>query len=99
MGAKAPLFLWAARVALLKFSHSYSIKKIRMKTFKVEALEKFYVKTTYFVEAKNAEEAEEACRSGEVAYDRSSIQEGDEEWIETCSVEEDPDVYEFPGRR
>ncbi len=59
-----------------------------MPRFRVEALEKFVVRTFYHVEAANEEEAEALCEAGEVAYDDKAIEEGDEEWIETVSVEE-----------
>jgi hypothetical protein len=59
-----------------------------MPRYRVEALEKFIVRTFYNdVEAADAEEAEALCKAGEVAYDSSNIEEGDEEWIETVSVE------------
>lgn len=56
--------------------------------FRVEALEKFIVRTVYHVEADCRDDTEALCKSGEVAYDDKSIEEGDEEWIETVSVEE-----------
>jgi len=40
--------------------------------------------------AADAEEAEGLCKAGEVAYDDKIIEEGDEEWLETISVEETP---------
>ena len=58
-----------------------------MPQFRVEALEKFVVRTVYFVEAIDAEQAEAGCRSGKFAYESAAIEEGDEEWIETISVE------------
>ena len=58
-----------------------------MPKYRVEALEKFVVRTVYHVEANNPEEAEAICKSGEVAYEQKTIEEGDEEWIETVSVE------------
>jgi hypothetical protein len=59
------------------------------KTFNVVALEKFVVRTFYYaIEASTPEEAEELCRTGQVAYDEKHIEEGDEEWIETLSIEE-----------
>jgi hypothetical protein len=62
-----------------------------MPRYRVEALEKFVVRTFYHVEAAaNEEEAEALCKAGEVAYDDKIIEEGDEEWIETVSVEETP---------
>jgi hypothetical protein len=59
-----------------------------MPRFRVEALEKFVVRTLYHMDAADAEEAEGLCQAGDVAYDSSSIEEGDEEWIETVTVEE-----------
>ena len=58
-----------------------------MTKYRVEALEKFVVRTVYHVEANSPDEAEALCKSGEVAYERKSVEEGDEEWIETVSVE------------
>ena len=58
-----------------------------MPKYEVEALEKFIVRTTYLVEADCPEQAEQLCKSGNVAYDRKSAEEGDEEWIETVSTE------------
>jgi hypothetical protein len=59
-----------------------------MPQFRVEALEKFVVRTVYHVEADSPEQAEAICTAGEVAYDSKTIEEGDEEWLETVSVEE-----------
>ena len=58
-----------------------------MTRFRVEALEKFVVRTVYFIEADTPEQAEQLCKSGETAYDQKTIEEGDEEWLETVSVE------------
>ena len=58
-----------------------------MRRYKLEALEKFVVRTTYFVEADSPEQAEQFCKSGDVAYDNKIIEEGDEEWLETVSIE------------
>jgi len=58
-----------------------------MPRYRVEALEKFVVRTVYFVEAASPKEAETACKAGEVAYDESVIEDGDEEWLDTVSVE------------
>jgi hypothetical protein len=58
-----------------------------MPRFRVEALEKFVVRTVYHVEAKNRKDAEAKCRSGQIGYDDKTIEEGDEEWLETVSVE------------
>ena len=60
-----------------------------MPKFDVEALEKFIVRTHYRgVEASSAAEAEQLCKDGEYGYDSKQIEEGDEEWLETVSVEE-----------
>jgi hypothetical protein len=60
-----------------------------MPIFEVEALEKFVVRTHYRrVEAADAAEAERLVRSGKVAYDDREIEEGDEEYLQTISVEE-----------
>jgi hypothetical protein len=56
--------------------------------YRVEALEKFVVRTIYVVEAHSPEQAEALCKAGDVAYDEKTIEEGDEEWLETVSVEE-----------
>ena len=61
-----------------------------MPRFRVEALEKFLVRTVYNVEAVTEDEAEKLCKAGKVAYDQKSIEEGDEEWLETLSVEKEP---------
>lgn len=58
-----------------------------MPRYEVEALEKFVVRTTFIVEADSPKQAEQLCKSGEVAYDDKAIEEGDEEWLETVSVE------------
>lgn len=61
-----------------------------MPKYTVEALEKFVVHTTYYnVEASSPEEAAKRCMSGKEAYDEKEIEDGDEEWIETLSVEEE----------
>lgn len=60
-----------------------------MPKYRVEALEKFIVRTVYGVEASDPQAAVQKCKAGEVAYDESSIEEGDEEWLETVSVERD----------
>lgn len=59
-----------------------------MPKYRVEDLEKFVVRTVYHIEADTPVEAETRCKSGDVAYDQKAIEEGDEEWIETVSVEE-----------
>ena len=58
-----------------------------MTRFRVEALEKFVVRTVYFIEADTPEQAEQLCKSGETAYDQKTIEEGDEEWLKTLLVE------------
>jgi hypothetical protein len=58
-----------------------------MPKYRIEALEKFVVRTVYFVEAKTKRQAEKMCREGKIAYDEKTIEEGDEEWIETVSIE------------
>lgn len=58
-----------------------------MPKYRVEALEKFVVRTVYHVDANDPAEAETLCKSGDAAYDTKTIEEGDEEWIETVSVE------------
>jgi hypothetical protein len=63
--------------------------EIDMPQYRVEALEKFIVRTVYVVEAHDAQAAEAKCKAGDVAYDQSSIEEGDEEWLETVSIERD----------
>jgi hypothetical protein len=64
-----------------------------MASFRVDALEKFLVRTTYWVEAAHGEEAERLCRSGGVPYESHTIEEGDEEWIETLSIESTGDCH------
>jgi hypothetical protein len=59
-----------------------------MPQYRVEALEKFIVRTIYHVDAADPEEAEALCKAGEIGYHDKEIEEGDEEWIETVSVEE-----------
>jgi hypothetical protein len=59
-----------------------------MPRYRVEALEKFLVRTVYHVEADSPWQAEAVCKEGKAAYDHKSIEEGDEEWIETVSVSE-----------
>lgn len=58
-----------------------------MPMIRVEALEKFVVRTVYHVEANSPSDAEELCRNGKVSYDEQTIEEGDEEWIKTVSIE------------
>ena len=54
--------------------------------FRVEALEKFVVRTVYFVETSSPQEAEQQCQTGTAAEDELQVEEGDEEWLETVSV-------------
>ena len=56
--------------------------------YRVEALEKFVVRTVYEVTARSPKQAERRCRSGRVAYDDQQIEEGDEEWLQTVLVSE-----------
>jgi len=58
-----------------------------MPQYRVEALEKFEVRTVYHVDADDPQQAEARCKSGAYAYDQASIQEGNEVWLETVSVE------------
>ena len=58
-----------------------------MPRYRVEALEKFIVRTVYEASAESQEKAEQLCRDGRVAYDEISIEEGDEEWLETLSID------------
>ena len=58
-----------------------------MTRYRIEAPERFVVRTVYFVDAKSPQQAERKCRGGKVAYEQKSIEEGDEEWVETVSVE------------
>lgn len=58
-----------------------------MPRFRVKDLEKFVVRTIYHIEAVDEAYAERLCKSGNIAYDKQFIEEGDEEWLETISVE------------
>jgi hypothetical protein len=58
-----------------------------MPRYRVEALEKFVVRTVYHVDADSPQEAEALCQAGKVGYDDKTIEEGDEEWVKTVSVE------------
>ena len=61
-----------------------------MPKFTVTALEKFAVRTVYRgVEAENQTMAEVKCQNGLAEYDDHTIEEGDEQWIETLEVEQD----------
>ena len=59
----------------------------QMPMYEVEALEKFIVRTTYLVKADCPEQAEQLCKFGKVSYESKEIEEGDEEWIKTVSIE------------
>jgi hypothetical protein len=65
-----------------------------MAMFRVEALEKFILRTVYRVEAPTAQEAEQMCREGEWPYDTKEGEEGGEEWLQTVGVE----PLQFVGR-
>ena len=58
-----------------------------MPVYRIEALERFVIRTVDQVEADTPQQSEELCRNGEVGYDEKAIEEGDEEWLETVSVE------------
>lgn len=58
-----------------------------MPKYRVEALEKFVVRTVYHVNAADPEAAETLCKSGQATYDDMSVEDGDEEWVETVTVE------------
>jgi len=58
-----------------------------MPRYRIDALETFVVRTVYFIDANSPQQAEKKCRAGKVAYEQKSIEEGDEEWLETVSVE------------
>lgn len=59
-----------------------------MPRYCVEALEKFVVRTIYHVNAADPDAAEKLCQSGQTAYDGMSVEEGNEEWLETVTVED-----------
>lgn len=62
-----------------------------MPDYRVEAVEKFLVRTTYYVsDVESHEEAERLCKAGEIPYDGYEVVEGDEEWVETDDVSELP---------
>lgn len=58
-----------------------------MPKFQVEALVRGLVRTWYLVEADSPEEAELHCRAGEAEAEHSEVEEGEEEWVETVSVD------------
>jgi hypothetical protein len=59
-----------------------------MPKYRVEALEKFLVRTVYHVDAVNKLEAVRKCRNGDVPYEEHEIEEGDDEWVDTTFVRE-----------
>lgn len=65
---------------------SLSLPVSQMPKYRVEALEKFIVRTVYNVEADTAEDAVRICQAGSAAYEQSAIEEGDEEWLESVSI-------------
>lgn len=65
--------------------------------YRVEANEKFVVRTVYKVDAASEEDAEALCKSGNIAYDESEHLEYDSEWLETVSV--DACVVPLPAGR
>jgi hypothetical protein len=60
-----------------------------MPDYCLTALEKFLVKTVYYVSAATPEQAEQLCKDGEVAYEQVTIEEGDDEWVDTILIEEE----------
>ena len=72
-----------------------------MAQFRVEAIEKFEVKTVYYVDAETAEEAEEMCKSGSEPYLHFENLGNDDEWVETLEVREMTDgrsLHSAPNR-
>jgi len=59
----------------------------KQRRYRVEALERFLMRTHYYVDAKSPEEAERICKGGAAAYEDSEFAEGDNQWIETVEVE------------
>lgn len=66
-----------------------------MPRYRVEALEKFIVRTVYHVEADSETEAEQQCKSGSVGYESAEIEEGDEDWMRTVAIENMDDEDEL----
>jgi hypothetical protein len=58
-----------------------------MPAYRIEALERFTVRTTYYVTAASEAQAEQLCSNGQVPYDGVSIEEDPGEWLTTLSVE------------
>ena len=58
-----------------------------MAKYCITALEKFVVRTTYHVEAASRKKAEALCREGKVGYERAEVMEGNEQWLDTISIE------------
>jgi hypothetical protein len=56
--------------------------------FRVEALEQFLMKTTYYAAAYSPEQAEAIAASGRIAYEHSESADGDDAWVETLKVVE-----------
>ena len=55
--------------------------------FRVEALERFTVRTVYEnVVANDKDAAIKRCQNGEESYDSHRIEEGEESWLESVSV-------------
>lgn len=69
-----------------------------MPKYRVEALEKFFVRTIYHVEADDERQAETVSKAGEVAYDEKTIKEGDEERLETVQSK-DAEKHACPASR
>lgn len=59
-----------------------------MKTYRIECLEKFVVRTVYEVEAETKDKAVALVKDGDAAYDNHKIEEGDEDFLGVQSVEE-----------
>jgi hypothetical protein len=55
--------------------------------FRVDAIEMFMVRTVYFARAHDRRHAEHLCRQGHIAYHTSETLEGNEQWVDTKSVE------------
>lgn len=72
------------------------LRRPATRPYRVEALEKFVVRTVYFVTAPNKHAAERLCKAGEIAYDESSIEEGNEEWLATLSIRAVSNKETFP---
>jgi hypothetical protein len=62
-----------------------------MPSYRVEALERFIHRTTYYVEADSPEEAERLAKAGGISYEDSVVEEGDEEWLNTEEIQRLPE--------